>query len=218
MTSILGQLIDGSVVEDDVKNHLSKWLPTYLAQLAEDRGLPRNAFLRDDGTAVGSWTNTTEFDVEETTALPAILIINTGLAERPRRNGDGSYDAAWVVGIGGLVSAGGDDPRYNTGRLAKRFAGAVKLAMLQYSSLGNPDVMDCDWQDEGYDDVPSELQRSLASFRLVFRIEYQNVLNANLGPGSPDPLPDPVDNPYPDWGLVPDIDHVKINVTKEDIA
>lgn len=211
---VLGAIVDAGQVEDDVKNHLELWLPTYLAQLAEDRGLPRGTYLRPDGSAVGNWQHTTEFEVQETTALPAVLIINTGLDGVPVREGDGSFRAAWMVGIGVLVSAGGTNANLSSSRLAKRWGAAIRWAMLQYS-LDNTAVEGIDWLDEGYDDVPSELQRSLSSARLVFRIEYHSVMNSNSGPGLPTPIADPVNNDYPDWGILPDIDHVHTTVTKE---
>lgn len=210
---VIGPIIDAGQVEDDVKAHLELWLPTYLAQLAEDRGLPRNTFLRDDGSAVANWQHTTDFDVTETTQLPAVLIINTGVNGTPQREGDGSYRVTWLIGIGVLVSAGGDNPALNSSRLAKRWGAAIRCAMVQYC-LDNPSVEGIGWEDEGYDDVPTELQRSLASARLVFSVEYRDVVNTNLGPGQPDPHPDPVTEPYEDWPTVQDADHVHVNVTR----
>lgn len=215
MSEVFGSIIDGSMVEDDIQAHLENWLPTYLAQLAQDRGQPRGAWLREDGSAVGSWTRTTEFEISDSTALPAVLLINSGLSGEPIREGDGSFRATWVVGIGGVVSAGGNNPALNTSRLAKRFAACIRWAMMQNSSLGSAQVEGLSWLDEGYDDVTPSETRTLASFRLVFAIEYSNVLNSNLGPGTPDPLPDPVTTPYPDWGQIPDADHIHVNITKE---
>jgi hypothetical protein len=212
--SIFGTHVDAAYVEDDVKSHLETWLPTYLAQIAQDLGLPRNTWFRQDGTVVGSWTFSTEFTVEQATALPAILILNSGLAGPPVMEGDGTYRATWVIGIGGLVQAGGDNPVLNTSRLAKRFASAVKLSMLQ-AAWDSPYLEGISWDDEGYDDA-STGERSLGSFRLVFGIEYSNVLNANLGTGNPIPVPDPTPgNSYPDWGTIPDVDHVHVDIQKE---
>lgn len=209
--SIFGPQIDAAYVEDSLHRILDKWLPTYMAQIAADAGLPRNTWFRPDGKIVGSWTHSTQFVIEDTTALPAILIINSGLAEPPIMEGDGSYRAAWVIGIGGIVQAGGDNPALNTSRLAKRFASGVKWVLLQ-AQIDEPNLEDVQWVDEGYDDVPAEA-RELASFRLVFRIEYSNVLNANLGPGTLNPVADPIPpNSYPDWGTVPDKDHVKVDI------
>jgi hypothetical protein len=215
--SIFGQVIDGAQVEDTVKAHLQNWLPTYVAQLADDRGLDRGAF-----PLPKQWLNSTEEDTDwEARNLPAILIISSGIDGRPIREGDGSFRAAWVIGIAVVVTAGGvkggKGSRSNTATLARRYGAAIRWAMMQYTSLGNPNVEDVDWIDESYDDVPSDESSALASAQLVFRIEMRDVLNDTLGPGEPDPIPDPIPNPYPDWGVLPDIDHVGISLTKEPI-
>jgi hypothetical protein len=102
----------------------------------------------------------------------------------------------------------------NSARLAKRWGSVIAEVMMQADWI--PEFFEgIAWLDEGYDDVPPQQQRTLGSFRLVFEIEYRNVLNVNVGPVGPDPLPDPVDNPYPDWGQVPDADHVHTNIQKE---
>ena len=208
--TIFGNLITGEIIENDVRNHLQKWLPTYLRQLATDRGLPRTAL-----PLPKLWMNTTEFDTDfSADNTPAILIICTGISGTPVREGDGTYRAAWTVGVGVLASAGGNDSRRNSSALAKRYAGAIKWAMLQYSSLGSPYVEGVDWEDEGYDDVPSDQQSALASARLVFSVEYRDVIETNAGPGAPDPLPDPDINTYPEWGTVQDSDHVHIDVRR----
>lgn len=198
--SIYGQIIDGSQVEDIVTNFLKRWLPQYVAQVADDRGLERDAI-----PAPKTWANTTEFNLDETTQLPAILIITNGLAERPQRFGDGSFNAKYVIGIAVVVSAGGDDPARATSRLAKRYAAALHTLMLQQSALESDLVAGVSWDDESYDDVPSEQGRSLASVRAVFTIEIRNVLNANDGPILPDDPPDPTDPPGT-WQTVRDPD------------
>jgi hypothetical protein len=214
MATIFGPRVDAAYVEEEIKQHLKNWLPTYLANMATDLGKARNTFIRDDGTAVGSWAHSTQFHVTDATALPAVLIINAGFAEPPKMEGDGSYRATWTIGIGGLVSAGGDNPAENSSRLAKRWGSIIAQIMLQ-ADQESEYLEGVEWLDEGYDDVPPQEQRSLGSFRLVFAVEYRNVLNANVGPASPDPLPDPVNNGYPDWGQLPDTDHVHVEVQKE---
>lgn len=210
--SIFGELIDGAIVEEDIKSHLQLWLPTYLTQLAEDRGLARGAIALPK-----SWVNTTEFDTEWSAHnTPAILIISSGLAGPPIREGDGSFRGTFMVGIGVVASAGGKDSRKNSNILARRYGGAIAWAMMQNPALSDQ-VEGVTWEDLGYDDITPEDHSGLASANLVFSVEYANILNANLGPGTPTPLPDPVDDPYPDWGVLPDIEHVHVELTKEPI-
>lgn len=212
-SEVFGQMIDGAIVEDDVKNHLQNWLPTYLTQLAEDRGLDRGAIALPK-----NWYNTTDFDTDFSARnTPAVLIISSGISGAPIREGDGSFRCTFLIGIGVVVSAGGDNSQLNSNRLARRYGVAIATAMLQNSALNSEQVDGVTWEDLSYDDVPSDDQSGLASVRLVFSIEYRNVLNSNLGPGTPDPIPDPIDNPYPDWGTIPDAAHTFIDLTKEPI-
>jgi hypothetical protein len=209
MSSIFGQVIDGAQVDEAVESFLRRWLPVYLAQMAEDRGLPRDAF-----PAPKTWATSTEFTIEKVTQLPAILILNAGLSEPPIREGDGSYRAKWMIGIAVVVTAGGDDPLRSVNRLAKRYGAAIRLLLIHHPSLEDPNVEGTTWEDENYDDIPADQDRSMASARLVFEVEYRAVANSYDGPVLPsDPPPDPT-TPYPDWPTIDDLDHVHIDVTR----
>lgn len=211
--SVFGAITDGSDVEFIVEKFLRRWLPTYLAEMAGQRGLPRDSFPPPQ-----SWTHSTEFNLDETTQLPAILIICSGLAGDPTRHGDGSYSVSWVIGVGVIVSAGGDDPHNATNKLAKRYGAAIRWAMTQNPALEDSRIAGLSWDDEGYDDVPSGQARSLASARLVFTIQVDDVMNDMDGPVLPDdPPPDPT-IPYADWPLVRDPDsdppYIPVTVTR----
>jgi hypothetical protein len=205
MGGVFGTIIDGSEVENIVQTFLRRWLPTYLAEVAQDRGLPRNAL-----QAPRTWTNSTEFQLDETTQLPAILIISSGLAEAPSRQGDGSFNAKWVVGVAVVVSAGGEQPQEATSRLAKQYGAAIRWLITQHPAMENPKVAGVTWDDENYDDVPSEQARSLASVRLVFTVEISDVMNALDGPILPDEPPAPPPGEAipetPDWDTMRDPD------------
>lgn len=207
--SIFGQMLDGAQVEETVESFLKRWLPTYLAQIAEDRGLARNAI-----APPVSWQNTPEFTLTESTQLPAILVITAGISGQPVRHGDGSYSATWIVGIGVVVTAGGPDPARATSRLAKRYGAAIRTLMLQHASLESSNVEGVTWEDENYDDIPTDQRRSLASARLVFSIEFRDVLNALDGPLLPANPPADSTAPYADWSTIPDIGHVYVTAKR----
>lgn len=219
--SVFGTIIDGSQVEDAVQTFIKRWLPTYLSELADQRGLPRDTWLftdsNGDWAAIRSWTNTPQFTLDENTQLPAALVITTGLAGRPVKEGDGSYRATWITGIAVVVSAKDQD---STQRLAKRFGAAIRWLFVQHPSLEDPNVEGTSWEDENYDDVSSEQERTLASVRMVFSIEYHHVVNALDGPVLPaDPPADPT-VPYTDWTTVGDPDdpahpYSPVTVTRE---
>lgn len=209
-SNVFGSVLDGAQVEETVQKFLARWLPTYLSQLAADRGLPRDAWLRENWPP--TWTNSTTFDLDETTRLPAILILSTGLADRPEMEGDGNYRAKWTVGIAAVVSANDQEA---TNRLAKRYGAAIRWLMIQHQSLEDPNVEGLSWEDEAYDDIPSGQRRTLASARLVFVIEYRHVVNRLDGPVLPDEPPEDPTVPIDDWGLLEDLDHVHITVSEE---
>lgn len=201
MSGVYGKIIDGSQVEDIIESFLQRWLPMYLAEVAADRGEARDAF-----QAPKSWARSTDFNLDESTQLPAILIISTGMSEAPMRQGDGSFNAKWIIGIGVIVSAGGDNPAEATAKLAKRYGAAIRWLIMQQQGMESNIVAGVTWDDENYDDVPSDQRRSLASARLVFTVEIMDVMNVHDGPVLPnDPPLDPT-TPIEDWPTVRDPD------------
>lgn len=206
--SIFGPIIDGATVEESVMTFLQRWLPTYLAEVARQNGLDPDVWLQP-GNWPPSWSNKTRFDLTEETRLPAILVISAGLAGRPIKEGDGNYRATWMIGIAAIVSAKDQD---STNKLAKRYGAAIRWLMMQHPSMEDPNVEGVDWEDEIYDDIPPQQERTLSGVRLVFSVEYTHVMSALDGPVLPaDPPPDPT-VPYEDWPIIPDIDHVQIEV------
>jgi hypothetical protein len=209
--TIFGQVIDGSQVEDIVENFLQRWLPVYLAELAEQRALPRDTWLKTgpQGNWPPSWSRKSQFDYTEETRLPSILILSAGLSGPPWKEGDGTYHATWMIGVAALVSAKDQE---TTDALAKRYGAAVRWLFIQHPSLEDANVEGTTWEDEAYDDIGVVQNRTLASVRLVFSVQLKNVASSLDGPVLPDdPPPDPT-TPYEDWPILEDIDHVHIDV------
>jgi hypothetical protein len=207
--TIFGYFKDGARVEEAVQSFLKRWLPVYLAEVADQNGLPRDSY-----QMIKSWTNSPEFDLDETTALPAALILSTGIDPSSIiREGDGRYTVSWIIGIAVVVSAKDQE---STNRLAKRYGAAIRGLLLQQRAMETDDLRVLSWDDEGYDDIPSNQRRTLASVRLVFTIEQQGTMGDNDGPVlPPDPPPDPT-QPYQDWPTLADSQHVYVNVERSD--
>jgi hypothetical protein len=211
MPSIFGEIIDGAQVEDIVENFLQRWLPIYLAELADQRGESRDIWLQEgpQGNWPPSWSRKAQFDYTEETRLPAIITISAGIAGPPFHEGDGTYHATWMIGVAVLVSAKDQE---STNLLVKRYGAAIRWMFIQHPSLEDPNVEGATWEDEAYDDIGVVQNRTLASARMVFSIQMKNVANSLAGPVLPDdPPPDPT-TPYDEWPILEDIDHVHIQV------
>lgn len=203
--TIFGQILDASHVERTFKAFLDRWMPVYLAEVARQNSLPPNSWLfqRPDGSWgwIRGWQAGPRFELDENTQLPAGRMIVAGVAGRPTKEGDGTYRATWTVGMAIVVSA---KDQASTDALAKRMGAAIRALVVQHPSLEDSNVEGTSWEDEGYDDVPPEQGRNLASARLVFNVEYNYVVSALDGPVLPsDPPVDPT-VPYADWPTVRD--------------
>jgi hypothetical protein len=205
--TIFGPIIDAADVEEKLTSHLKMWLPTYLAEVAEQNGLERGAF-----ATPRSWTNSPSFELDERLMgqFPAILVVVPGLTETPKKEGDGSYRCTWGAGVAVVVQAKNAD---GASKLAKRYGAAIHTLLIQKKGF-DPNVMGLTWEGEAYDDVPSSEGRNMASARVVLGIEYRHVSTEAAGPAIADPPhADPTD-PYPPWPTV-DPDKVYLDLTKE---
>lgn len=206
--SPLGQILDATVPEKAVTAALQTWVPTYLAHIARAKALDPAAIALPK-----SWQTVNERIVDwPEDHLPAIYVVATGIVERPVKDGEGTYRAAWAVGVAAVVEA---NTAANTDALAKLYAAAIRGSLLQHPSLGGV-ARGTEWLAESYDTVPAEKQRSLRGCELVFSVELDQVLNVYEGidaplPGDPTPT-DPPPEP-PDW---PDADTVDVVIERQE--
>lgn len=189
--AIFGSLIDGAAVERAVVDTLKRWLPEYLPWIERKTGRR----LRTPGSYVAT-TDPNRWPEEQ---LPSILVMNTGLANPPEKNGRRSYRATFAVGVAVVVSAKDYD---STKTLAQLYTAAVRAVLLHHPDLGGlADAVV--WVDEGYDALPDgKRARKLASGQAIFNVEVPDVVTALAGPS--DPRPDP-STPYPDDPTVTDV-------------
>lgn len=129
--------------------------------------------------------------------LPCLLVINTGLAERPVRRGEGSYDATYLMAAAIVVSAAN---RQDTRNAAFGYGHAFKQMILQHRSLSQPNfVRGASWIDSRPMPLPSEGERSLMAMQMFFHVEVKGVLtDAGVQPNAPSPAPDPYVSPVPE--------------------
>lgn len=210
--SIIGPIISADVVQDAIIAHLKLWLPTYLCEVDEERGLERGitAWPR-------SWQVVPTFDNTLEQQIPAMLIICPGTAQKPTKEGDGSYRATYTVGVAALVKG---PNQIATNDIAKRYGAAIAAAMLQEKGRIHDKLHACGWEGDSYDDIETERERTLSSATVHFSVEFTKVLHERSGPAMPIIVPDPYETPkenpktetYPPWGVIPDSDHIHVTV------
>ena len=200
--SVFGNFLDSAVVEEAVQAHLMRWLNTYLYEIERQKGLAPDFIARP---AFWSTTPNQGFNFLGEERTPAVLVMSPGLAGKPSKEGAGSMRASWVVGVGAVVSA---TTQEDTRRLAGWYAACIRAVMLQKvpTDLHGAVWEGVTWEDEGYDDLPGADARSLASARLLFTVDFRDVVQSRGGPV--DPVPHvPESGPYtaPQTVLTPNI-------------
>lgn len=201
-------LTPADMLERAVEAFLRKWLGTYLSEVAEQNGRPRDSIKTPQ-----LWLRTpalTTVTIEQL-RYPAMLIVSSGLAERPKRRGDGSYDVRYTLGITSLTHASTEDAATD---LSRRYARAVQGAMLQKPGRIGPFIDGMDWIDERFTDYLNSEQESVSSATSIFNAGMKGVLTAKAGPDVPDPLPEPAVAPaeeYPEVPTLADKDHIGID-------
>lgn len=204
-----------SAAEIDWTQHLKDWIDTYLSEVERQVGKTAGDYQRPR-----SWTNSPslQFDVSVETQWPAILVMMAGTTEQPKKEGGGTFRATVGLGIAILVQANGPEA---ASRMAKDYGAAVRALVIQRKKAMT-NIHGITWQGEVYDDIDQTEGRNISSARLVFDVEYDDFVSLPGGPKSPIITPDPYQNPpvdphqpYPDWGIVPDSDHVGITITKK---
>lgn len=183
--TIFERIFHGGEVERAALATLRKWLPTYLAEIERQTDRVAGSL-----PLVRSWTTVNEFSAWPEDQLPCVLLVSTGLASEPAKDGAGTYRASWALGVAVVVSAA---KAAQTMELARIYTAAIRAVLLQHPSLGGVATV-IDWIDERYDDLPSDAERSLAAGQGIYRVGIDGVTTTKAGPGG-EPRPDRFD-PY----------------------
>jgi hypothetical protein len=188
MTTI-GPIIDAAQLENKIQDNLQKWIGTYLHELEDQEGTPRGSYPEPR-----SYTRVNNFANFPEDQMPIVLIVSTGLTERPYQEGDGSYTVKWGVTIGLIVETRG---RAAVRDLAQKYAAVIRALMVQKGDQEGFAVA-TEWTTEGYQDVGQLKQRSIAAARVQFAVEVEGVTLRRSGPA--EPIPDPADDSaHGDW-------------------
>src|SRR5215831_6323641 len=193
-TSIFGRIVTGSDVEAWCLGELTVWSSTYLAEVERQAGLSGHDLPR-----VRSWQTATSFDKWPEDQLPCGLLVSVGLSELPLMDGAGSYRARWQMGLGIIVSA---RTEAETHRLAQLYVAAHRALIVQRPGLGG-NAIGVVWQDENYDQLPFDDERSLGAGMANFTVEVEDVTTWGMGPNAPDVPLSPDDTlPWPPYQTV----------------
>lgn len=194
-----GRIISADQVEDDLTLYLQKWIATYLGEIAEQHGKPRDSYHKPR-----YWT-TTPILTNDTVAqvrYPACLVVSPGLVSKPVRRGNGTYEGTYQIGACILISANSEK---NTTRVARRYGAAVRAAVLQRPGLETDYIEGIEWADERFTDFLNANQETVASATEIFNVTVNGLFEANRGPGPqyPDPLPEPATAPNEEYTEIP---------------
>lgn len=200
MSNLFRNITSRPEVEKAAIDMLRLWMDTYLNEIERQNGIPPRKLTRPR-----SYSQRNKFDIWPEDQLPAIVVISPGLAEKPRRLGDGSHTAKWAVAIACIVGAKDEEETRN---LAGLYTAAIRALFLQRASL-NQFAAGVEWLDERYDDMPDDARRSVQSGTVILAVEVDDVVTANAGPVTPD---DPPTDPTVDPGDWPTVLHTDVQI------
>jgi hypothetical protein len=185
--SVFGQILSPAVVEQWIIDLSDKWFDEYLAEMERQRGLEPNYYPR-----LKSLVTANDFDgfwPEDN--LPCLLVMNSGMAEPPARDGQGEWRTRWLFGIAVIVST---DTRKDTRSAMHDFSMAFTAMILQHRSLEHPEaILGTSWVDGRPSAIPAPEgdTRRLGAGQMMFNIDVKSVVSERGTPPEPDPRPDP---------------------------
>lgn len=205
--SVFGPMLSAHVVEDAVVDTVALWLPTYLAEVERQQGLPPGGIARPASLSTRSL-----FEVRAEESLPAIVVVSPGTAGTPERAGDRTQRAQWVVDVVAVVSAPTD---VLTRRMGQLYAAALRTLLLQRSSLGGVAARGLTWLGDSYTPIPSEGARTIYGAAVQVLVRMDAVVD---GWGGPPPASEPGEDPLTPWPSWPTITDVGITVERTEAA
>ena len=202
--SIFGRMVSGGDVESWCVALAKRWMGTYMSEAERQAGIPAGTYARPR-----SYVRTISFDKWPEDQLPAFMLVSAGIASAPTREGDGTYSARWLMGLGLLCSARTQQESHD---MALLMTEAARTLFVQKASLdGHADGTQ--WLDERNDDLTYDDIRSLSSGQAHFAVTVADVVSAGKGPAAPDPPLVPDTDPWADWPVVQTHDEVVVHET-----
>ena len=185
---VFGSLVFPDEVEQAIIETCRTWFPEYLAYAERKLG-----FKPQEIPPIRKWIATADLTRWPEEQPPAVLVMNTGLAEEPSRTGRRDYSVKWAVGLA-VVASAKDAP--TTDRLAKIYTGILRAILTHKPDLGGF-AEAIEWVDEGYDALPGgKRRRNLAAGQVIMRVEVKDAVTAFSGPQ--EPRENPYEGPPPD--------------------
>lgn len=182
--SLYGNTVDADDIHTTITEFIEKWAPSYVAEMGARKG-----FARDEIPAFASYTNVEEMDKWPEDQLPAVVTFIPGTDAEPYLEGDGSYSAEWMVGIGVIASS---LDRSATKKLLTAYLLAIRGMFVQHASIDGL-AESTTWMGESYDELSFDSARTIQAGIVSFRIKINNVINSAAGLSSTpeDPVIDP---------------------------
>ena len=179
VSPVFHRMLSASQIEDQARDSMRKWFPTYLREVERQLGLPKITFPEPR-----NYSDRNSFDMEAAEELPKIVVIAPGLVSSPQKKGNWTYNATWRLGI---VIAVGAETEDMANTLVKGYAAAIREIMLQNSGMEDLGAIDIAWTDESYDDLPiPNMNQLVKAASLYFDIELSDVATRGRGPTAPD--------------------------------
>lgn len=182
-TNVFGPAIIKTDVEAAVIATLKLWFPTYLAEFERRTG-------RDHGVLPPprSWLPTNTMPRHFAGPFPAVIVISTGIPEKPVQQGDGTLTAWWDVNVAIIVKA--NEPAASR-ELSGIYAAALRLMLLQKQSLDGF-AAQIEFNAEADDAVPDDYVAAGWASVSAFQVLTHGVVTRYGGPKTPDTDPGPL--------------------------
>jgi hypothetical protein len=180
--SLFGPLVGIPSIENAVLNTLRTWLPTYLAEVERQHGLPNKAIPRPP--ASDSYHGGLDFDAWKQDELPSVIVIvePTG---HPEKSASAGYSQEYEIQVGAVWFGTGNaafssDPEDEARLVAGYYGEALQLIAQQGALEGL--VEETVMTGAPKVEMPSPEERQLARCIATFSTFISTIVNPFMGP------------------------------------
>lgn len=183
-------------LEVAVQKALRKWMPTYVARMAEVTG--------KKFSPIKSFSIVSDYAKFPELALPALIIESAGLVNGTiEKDSEDNMSGTFTVSVFSMVQ--GKDA-VATRDLAFAYWWPIAASLMQHRAIAEG-VWVKDFIDSGFAGANVDQRRTRIAVEHVFEVTLDNFLNIGEGPLEPDP-----ESTGDDW---PDVESVEVEVEKE---
>lgn len=176
--------VGAAQVRAAVQSTLEAWLPTYIADAERRAGLAARTI-----DLPRSWRRLARFDTVAADQLPAVFVTSPGI-EVVERRGSGEHDATWRIAVTAVARGRTFE---ETADLVGYYTAAVRAALIQHAAHGIGATTR--WDDESYDAVAVDAQRTLGAGVVEVLVTVRNVIDAHDADVPATPPADPYATP-----------------------